>query len=296
MTDIGIVGLDTSHADAFAGVLDNMDGVTVSGVWDDNDVRDDEYIESFCAEYHARRYEDLNDLSAAVDAVMVLTVDWESHVPFATTFLDDGLPTMVDKPVTGSLAEVSALGRAATNARLFGGSAVPFHSSFSDFERGGTDRTLYAAGYNDFFYYRAHLTDTVRLLADADWSRVTPGDEPGTTVDVGFENGTHATLRFDGSPEDGTFSVLDVGEKTNSVSIEGNQDALTEMYIPFMESFRAVIDGERDDTTRLLDSATLLLAVELAIEIEAEVTPDSEHLATVSVDSSDFLSEYDPYY
>ncbi|MFC6734132.1 Gfo/Idh/MocA family oxidoreductase [Haladaptatus sp. GCM10025893] len=133
MTEIGIVGLDTSHAEAFASVLDEMADVTVSGVWDGNAVRSDEYVEAFCRDNRATRYDDVAALAESVDAAMVLTVDWESHVPLATTFLDAGLPTMVDKPIAGTVDDLSRLTAATQNAPLFGGSAVPFHRSFADF-------------------------------------------------------------------------------------------------------------------------------------------------------------------
>ncbi|MFC6734131.1 hypothetical protein [Haladaptatus sp. GCM10025893] len=120
--------------------------------------------------------------------------------------------------------------------------------------------------------------------------------EPGTTVDVEFENHTHATLRFDGSPDDGMFSVLDVGETTNAVAIESNRDSLAAMYHPFIESFLDVVAGERDDTDRLLDAATLQLAVEATIDTGDAITPESEALAAISVDSAPFLADYNPYY
>lgn len=296
MNRIGIAGLDTSHAEAFASVIDDLEGLTVDGVWDRADVRDEGYIESFCDEYDATRYSSPEEMAAGIDAAMVLTVDWEDHAPLASIFLDAGLPTMVDKPVAGSVGDVETLRAAARGSRLFGGSAVPHHDAFSSFPRGGQKRTIYAAGYNDFFYYRVHLTDTVRFLADANWSRVTPSEEPGSTVDVIFENGLYATLRFDGSPDDGTFSVLDVADTTNVIEVQSNQDALTSMYEPFLTSFRSVVEGERDDSGRVLDSATLILAVEGALKNDAVVTPDSETLASISIESSEFVADYDPYY
>lgn len=296
MYDIGLVGLDTSHAEAFAEVMEEMEAMSVHAVWDSNDVRSEEFVESFCDKYDASHHTEVETLTSEIDAAMVLTVDWETHAPLASTFLQADIPTMIDKPITGSLENIQQIRDSAQGTPMFGGSAVPYHHKFDDLPRGGADRTIFAAGFNDFFYYRVHLTDTVRYLADADWARVEPGEEPGTTADVAFENGLHATLRFDGSPKEGTFSVLDVGESTNVVEIDSGEEALTDMYVPFFERFESVIAGDCDDSARLYDSTTLLLAVENAVENDEVTTPDSTSLESICIESSEFVMEYDPYY
>lgn len=296
MIDIGIVGLNSSHAEAFAGIIDEMHDMDIVGVWHGEHSHGNANVDTFCTKYGATKHETTTALAQVVDAAMVLAVDWESHVPLTEPFLGAGVPTLIDKPFANSMSAIEDLERAASASRLFGGSAVPFHDAFAALERGGNDRTLYAAGYNDYFYYRVHLTDTVRFLADANWSRVAPSEDPGTTVDVQFENDVHATLRFDGSSEHSTFSVLDVGETTTVVEIESNEPDLSEMYEPYLQCFREVATGTADHTNRVLDSASLQLAVETAIEREQEVTPSSETLMGLSVGSTDFLRDYDPYY
>jgi hypothetical protein len=296
MIDVGIVGLNSSHAEAFAGIIDDMDDMDVTRVWNGDRFRGDDHLESFCSRFGVTERETTAELAADVDAAMVLTVDWETHVPLAEPLLEAGVPTLIDKPLTDSISAIQDLERAAKDSRLFGGSAVPFHDAFSRLERGGDERTLFAAGYNDYFYYRVHLTDTVRFLADADWSRVAPTEDPGTTVDIQFENDVHATLRFDGSPRGSTFSVLDVGGTTTAVEIESTGPGLSEMYGPFIQCFRDVVIGDSDHTDRVLDSASLQLAIETAIEHDQGVTPASDTLAAASVGSADFLAEYDPYF
>lgn len=296
MFEIGLVGLDTSHAESFAEVFEEMEGLSVNAVWDSYDVRDKEYVESFCQTYDASEYAEVESLVPNVDAAMVLTVDWETHAPLASTFLDANIPTMIDKPVAGSQESINHIRGSAQETPLFGGSALPFHHKIDVLPRGGSNRTVFAAGFNDFFYYRVHLTDTIRYLADADWTRVAPSEEPGTTVDVSFENGLHATLRFDGSPEEGTFSLLDVGDRTKVVEIDSGRDALAKMYVPYLEHFESIIAGDSDDSERIYDSSSLLLAVESAIGTNEVITPESPALGSVSIDSSAFVMEYEPYY
>lgn len=296
MIDVGVIGLDTSHANAFAPIIESLDDMTLYGAWDACNIRDPSYVGSFCEEYDAQRYSCTSEMVDDIDAAMVLTANWETHRPLAEQFLKAGVPTFVDKPLTGSLTDLRALERAAEDAPLFGGSAVPFHADIDALPRGGVDRTIYAAGYNDYFYYRVHVVDVVRSLADADWSEVRLTDEPGTTVDVRFENGMHATLRFDGSEEDGAFSILDISDTTKAVQIDSGQDTLTAMYHPFIGAFRETAHRKRDDTTRLLDAGTLLLAVEAAVETDQPITPNCDAMNTVHADGEAFLADYEPYY
>lgn len=299
MIDIGIVGLDTSHGEAFAETIRELPGMTVVGVWDGGDVRDDQYVEAFCDKYDTRRFTSVEDLTDYVDAAMVLTVDWETHSSLAIPFLEVGVPVLIDKPIAGNLAHLKALRTACksnTDAALFGGSAVPFHDQFADLPRGGDDRTIYAAGYNDFFYYRVHVTDTIRSLANDDWVEVVPSAGPGTTVDIRFDNGIYATIRLDGSTENPTFGILDVAASTRAVELNVGRDTLGEMYGPYLRTFRDVVRGERDDTDRLLDAGSLLLAVETALETGRSVTPDSDALANTSIPAAEFVEAYDPYY
>lgn len=296
MIEVGVLGLDTSHAASFADVLSDADHATVSAVWDSGDVREDEYVRSFCEEYGARRYEAPDAMVGAVDAAMVLTVDWETHVPLAETFLDAGVPTLVDKPLAGCLDALDRLAAVASGTPLFGGSAVPFYADFAALPRGGTDRTLYAAGYNDFFYYRVHLTDTVRFLADSQWKAVEPTAGPGTTIRVTFSNGTHAVARYDGSRDDGVFGILDVTDRTRTVEVPSNETTLLELYDHYVGAFLDAVEGRRDDTTRVLDAARLALAVEAALDDGRRVTPDSDALEDVRVDADPFVADYEPYY
>ena len=296
MLDIGIIGLDTSHAEAFAPLIDETEDMTVRAVWDDNSIREPSYTEAFASKYGARYFHEPEEMVSHVDAAMVLTVDWGRHRPLATPFLEAGVPTLIDKPLAGRYEDIEALAAAAEHASLFGGSAVPFHPDIASLMRGEADRSLFGAGYNDYFYYRVHMVDAIRMLADADWTEVRVVDSPGTRTEIRFSNGTHATIRFDGTSTNASFALLDVGTETRVVRIEGNETAFTEMYAPFLAAFKSVATGERDDTGRLLDSATLLLGIEAAIESGRTITPDSNLLREVYRDGDSFLADYEPYY
>lgn len=308
MTDIGVLGLDTSHGEAFAAVLDDLssaedaatdtDAPTIAAVWDGGAVRDDAYVASFCADWNATRYDTPAAMVDDVDAAMVLAVDWERHVPLARPFLEAGVPTLVDKPVAGSLGVLERLAEAAGSAPLFGGSALPYHPEFARLPEAADDRTLHVAGYNDYFYYRVHAVDAARRVVGADWTRVEPVTEaPGTTVAVAFADGTWATLRFDGATDEPSFGALDVADRTRTAAVGSGEGALREMYEPYLEAFLEVVDGTRTaPTSDVLDAARLLLAVEAALDEDRTVTPGDDALAAVERPSDSFVAEYEPYY
>lgn len=296
MPDIGIVGLDTSHAEAFAGAIDEHPSARLAAVWDGGDVRDAAYERTFCEEYGARSYEEPFGMTDAVDAVMILTVDWDSHRSLAVPFLECDVPTLIDKPIAGRVADVEAIRNVANGTALFGGSAVPYHPDIRTLSDAGIDGSLYCVGYDDPFYYGAHLVDTICLLVDAGWACVTPADDPGLTADVVFEDGTLATLRLDGSGDDDRFAFLGIGDRAAGVDIGGTRTEMEQMYRSYLETFLAVVDGEVDVTRRLLDAAELGVALQAALRRDRPITPGCAVLADYHVDAQPFLDDYRPYY
>ncbi|SEP02749.1 Oxidoreductase family, NAD-binding Rossmann fold [Halogranum amylolyticum] len=297
MYELGVVGLDTSHPAAFAEVLTNCTDATIGAVWDGGRIRDSDYVDEFCAEYDVRQMDDLDLMAESVDGAMILTVDWTRHVPLATKFLSVGVPTLIDKPLAGDVGSIQSLKAATKEAPLFGGSAVPFHPKLTTLPDDSTKRMVFAAGYNDFFYYRTHLSDTVRRLAGSPWITVERTADPGTTLRIIFENGVHSMIRCDGRADDGTFAVLDVTDDgTHAIEIKSGESNFANLYRPYLESFIEVIRGERDDTETLLDAASLGLAVEAALDTDEQVEPDDELLTNVRMDSESFVDSYEPYY
>ena len=292
MIEVGIVGLDTSHADAFARLLEERDRVSVAAVWDDGTVRDEAYVGRFCERHDATRYDDAVELGHTVDAAMVLTADWSRHASLAVPFLERGVPTLVDKPVAGDLEALDALERASSHAPLFGGSAVAAHPEFDSLPVDYSERQVYGAGFNDPFYYGAHVVDPIRRVAGADWASVTPSKDPGQTVDVLFRNDARATVRLDGPDREASFAFLDVSDATRTIHIDGQ--ARESLYNPYLDAFLAVVAGDRDDSHRVLDAASLLLAVHAALERSEPVTPHSETLADLRVDAAAFVEAYEP--
>lgn len=295
MTRVGIVGLDTSHPAAFADYLSEHDDASIEAIWDSGAVRSAEYAERFRDRYGAHAYHEPEAMIDAVDAAMVLTVDWDTHRRLAVPFLDAGVPTLIDKPIAGRLDDIDAIATAAADTPLSGGSALPFHPVVSALPVDRPDRALYVVGYDDPFYYGAHSTDTVRLLAGSDWRAVVPDRGPDGAVGIMFENGTRAIVHLDGPRDDATFGILDVSDRTRACTISGD-DGYDAMYGRFLDRFLDAVDGSHDDGVRLLDGATLLLAVSAALDGDTTITPGSDVLRRTHVDGGTFLDGYEPYY
>lgn len=294
MITIGVVGLDTSHSETFARSIEEHDAVRIGAVWDGGDVRDEAHVREFCEAHGATRCEDVEEMIPRVDAAMVLAVNWDTHADLATPFLEAGVPTLVDKPVAGRLTDVEALVAAAGSTPLFGGSAIPYHPALADVPTGEAGRSLYCVGYNDPYYYGAHVVHVARRLAGADWNSVTPAADPGLTVDVLFENDVYATVRLDGVPpwDGGGFAVTTVGDWTESVLVDGDSDDRKRMHDSFVDEFVRHVRGDGDDGRDLLDATRLLLAVNAALDAGCPVTPGSQELRAFHADGAAFLAEY----
>lgn len=299
MINIGILGLDTSHSSEFAAILERSNQTAITAVWDGADVHDPNYCKQFCTKYDATQYDHPADMLNAVDGVIVSTVDWTTHCDLAEPFLRSGTPVLIDKPIAGSMTDVRSLLDAARigDAPLFGGSAVAFHPRIHEIETRAQNRTVFCVGYDHPFYYGPHLVDTLRSIVDTAWTSITVNGAPGASVDVSFDDGSFATLQFNGADADRTFGFLVSDDHhTNTVAIESNEDELQRMYQSFLDAFLECIRTGEDSRERLIDAATLLLGTQAALQTGETITPDCSTLSEFAIDGSEFLSEYQPYY
>ncbi|MFC7215888.1 Gfo/Idh/MocA family protein [Saliphagus sp. GCM10025334] len=297
MVEIGIIGLDTSHAESYATAIRNHPETSIAGVWDGGTVRDRAYARAYAERNEATLYDEPLEMADDVDAVMILTVDWTTHRDLAVPFLRDAVPTAIDKPIAGSLEDVRAIQSAADETPLFGGSAVPYHPSLRSVRVAGDGRLFYGVGYGDPFYYGCHVVDAIRFLVGHRWASVAPADGPGQSVDVVFVDGTHATVRLGEASDRETFTFVGIGDETMVREVGTSDGDLEAMYWGYLNAFLEAITGARDATgERMLDATTLLLGVNAALEAGQTITPTSDSLAAYSVDGRAFLEDYQPYY
>ena len=140
MLRIGMVDFDSSHAVNFTKILNHkvddeeqwIDGGRVvlgcalpSQVMDEEGVR--EYREA-CEKMGVEMVESPEDMLGEIDAVMLESNDGRTHLKRARPFLEAGIPTFVDKPLSFSLEEARRMAAlsAENSAPLFSASSLRY--------------------------------------------------------------------------------------------------------------------------------------------------------------------------
>ncbi len=135
---IGLIGLDTSHATAFADILNDskakghVAGARVVAAFkggsadiESSASRVEGYTATLRDKHGVTIVDTLPELCREVDAVMLLSVDGRPHLEQARPVIAAHKPLYVDKPMAGSLRDVLELFRLAKEA------GVPIFSSSS---------------------------------------------------------------------------------------------------------------------------------------------------------------------
>lgn len=303
MYNVGILGIDSVHADTFAKILWKYQDATVSGVWAEESATVEDDLDKFCSLYDAAAYDDPAELVSAVDAVMV-TATWDKHADLATQFLEAGVPTLVDKPFVGNVEDLERIvdARRGGNAVLFGGSAIPYHHDFGRFSTHVPEQTVHCVCYRGEFFYGSHVVDSIRKLIGVNWNSVEPLPSPGKSVAIQFENESYATIRFDGPLADAGFGILNIGDRTDATVIRSfstaqpnmNPQEREETYRLFIDRFFGNIKGENADGDWILNAARLLLGSLAALEYNDVITPKDERMRTINVTREDVPSKFIP--
>lgn len=306
MYDIGLLGLDSVHADTFARVVWKYHDAAVTAVWDGGDVRDEEHAREFCRTYDAELVATPEAILDAVDAAIVTTLNWDTHADLAVPFLEAGVPTLVDKPIAANIGDVERLEESsrAGGAVFFGGSAIPYQYAMQTLPPHVPNRTMHCASYRGSIRYGPHAVDPIRKLVGADWSRVDTIPAPGKSIAIEFEDGSYATIRFDGPMADAGFGYLDISSRMDVVTVRSFSPSLPNaderdrerIYRAYFDRFFDNIEGTHADADWLFDAAKLLVAAQAALEYEDAIEPDDERLREFDRSGAELLESYVPPY
>lgn len=159
------------------------------------------------------------DLIGAVDGILLARDDAETHVEFATPFLDAGLPIYVDKPLALSTREAQQLiARQRYPGQLYSCSALRYAKEFclDDAARAdiGAIRQIHATVPKDWDKYAVHVIEPLLLLAPdrglvVRSQRWQSGD--ANTLQLEFESGLVAQISTLGAAA-GPLALRVIGE------------------------------------------------------------------------------------
>jgi predicted dehydrogenase len=207
LLNLGLVGVNTSHADAFSRIFNGDDeqppvvkGARISHVWG-NDM---ERVESLAATHAIRnRVADPREMIGDIDGVLIVddTGGGATHADLARPFLEAKLPVFVDKPMITSYADAVALFdlAEANGVPLMSCSALRFPVELGDaraaFESAGTLSSIISVGPGEWFYYGIHAVELLGAITDArpQWVQRHAFDEKDVAI-VAYDSGPVAVV------------------------------------------------------------------------------------------------------
>lgn len=246
MADIAIVrGAASYHGRAFAGIVNEYDAETyrsrkwpayptalagrahVTHVWDP----DRRAAEQLAAAANIGTVADkAEDIIGQVDGVLIPDDGTFTHQRAALPFLEAGVPTFVDKPLSPDPAEARRIVELAakSGAPFFSASALRFAAEIADrktlADQVGQITAICGVGVNELVYYGVHPLEAIVALMGPGIESVANVGRPGEAV---------VRLRF----RDGRQAVMLVYEKGFSYALELTVHGTKgHRHIPFLDS------------------------------------------------------------
>jgi hypothetical protein len=131
---IGIIGTDTSHAGAFANLLNGgtVPGAKIVAAYkggsadiESSRTRVDKYAEELKTKWGVEIVNDIPTLASKVDGILLLSLDGRTHLSQFRAVLAAKKPVFIDKPLASTLADAREIARLAKEA------GVPWFSASS---------------------------------------------------------------------------------------------------------------------------------------------------------------------
>jgi predicted dehydrogenase len=216
----GVIGLDTSHAVAFAELLNGKEatgdlaGVKIIGAFPGGspDIPSSaDRVEGYTAKYREMGIgiaPSIDALLKDVDVVLLESVDGRPHLEQVVPVLKARKPVFVDKPVAGTLADAIAIYELAKkfDVPIFSSSSLRFSPGIlgmRDDARVGKVLGCEARGpctlephHPDLYWYGIHGVETLFTIMGAGCQDVTRASSDGTELVVGvWGDGRIGTFR-----------------------------------------------------------------------------------------------------
>ncbi|MBO5642647.1 MAG: Gfo/Idh/MocA family oxidoreductase [Kiritimatiellae bacterium] len=217
---IGIIGLDTSHSTKFADIVnvqkpDSCAGFKVTSAykWGSKDIfsstnRYPKYIEHM-NKLGVKIYEDLDEMIASVDFILLETNDGREHLWQAEKVFKAGKPCYIDKPLAASFADAAKiveLGRK-YNAKWFTTSGLRYGETMRNARAGKYGKIIGAAmcspshfalnnTHSEYYWYAIHGFEPLLTIMGTGVEKVRTIRNEGVDIVTGvWKDGRIGTLR-----------------------------------------------------------------------------------------------------
>ena len=181
---VGIIGLDTSHATAFTGALNNPSAgpefggykVTAAYPRGSNDIKSSvDRIAGYTEEVKklgVEIVESIQDLLEKTDVILLETNDGRLHLEQALQVMKAGKRLFIDKPIAASLTDTIAIFNAGQKYKVpvFSSSSLRYIAGAEEIAKGSIGKVLGAYTYSpatiekthpDLFWYGVHGVETL---------------------------------------------------------------------------------------------------------------------------------------
>lgn len=216
---VGIIGLDTSHAIAFAKLLNDENAppelsacrVVAAYPKGSPDIESSvSRVPGYTKDIKRLGVQIVPSIEALlekVDAVLLETNDGRPHLEQIRPVLAAKKPVFIDKPVAGSLADAIAIYREAEAAGvpIFSSSSLRYTPGAQEIRHGEIGRVIGCDAYSpcaleathpDLFWYGIHGVETLFTIMGTGCETVTRASTPGTDLVVGtWSDGRIGTFR-----------------------------------------------------------------------------------------------------
>jgi len=258
---VGMIGLDTSHCEAFTKVLNQPNpepdfaGFPVVAAYPhgSKDIESSASripkITEDIKKYGVQIVGSIEELLKEVDVVLLETNDGRLHHEQALLVLKAGKRLFIDKPISASLADAVAIFKEAEkyNTPVFSTSSLRFAPAVQDIAKGNTVGKVLGADtfspctiektHPDLFWYGIHGVETLFTIMGRGCKQVVRVHQDGTDVAVGtWQDGRIGTFR---GTRTGQYDLggTAFGEKGNShFSAEGGYEPLLKEIVQFFKT------------------------------------------------------------
>ena len=175
MKKIGLVNIDTSHPYSWAEEMEAAPELEMQYAMLYNDgFRDNDEVDWFIKKYNMiGRAGTIEELAEKCDVGFIQSCNWLKHVEQAMPFIKLGKPVFLDKPLVGSVNDISRVRQLVANgANIIGSSSARYAAEVQEFlaiplEERGEVISVYGESGVDEFNYGVHIGEILSEIAGA---------------------------------------------------------------------------------------------------------------------------------